>query len=169
MLAPIHVENSGRVLGANGPICVHFTIRNCSHPLHRSRFGLIQEAQMNCSGVWRLRFMGLLLARSCRLGSSNEDWFSFWVNLTINDLKEKPGARLTRKIDSTLSCIGSYHPCHRALKQQANSSCYQKLIDIFIEVGLIAFVDRHLEERGSTCHNYRSLYSSMKSPSKHSI
>jgi hypothetical protein len=33
---------------------------------------------MICSGVWRLRFMGLLLAKSGRLGSSHKDWFSFW-------------------------------------------------------------------------------------------
>ena len=29
-------------------------------------------------GVWRLRFMGLLLARSGRLGSSDKHWISFW-------------------------------------------------------------------------------------------
>jgi hypothetical protein len=28
--------------------------------------------------LWRLRFMGLLLAKSGRLGSSHKDWFSFW-------------------------------------------------------------------------------------------
>jgi len=33
---------------------------------------------MICSGVWRLRFMGLLLAKSGRSGSSHKDWFSFW-------------------------------------------------------------------------------------------
>lgn len=29
-------------------------------------------------GVWRLRFMGLLLAKSGRLGSSHKYWLSFW-------------------------------------------------------------------------------------------
>ena len=49
MLAPIHVENSGQLLGANGPICVHFTARNSSHPLRRNWFGLIQEALLNAN------------------------------------------------------------------------------------------------------------------------
>jgi hypothetical protein len=44
MLAPIHVENSGQLLGANGPICVHFTARTCSNPLRCNWSGLIQEA-----------------------------------------------------------------------------------------------------------------------------
>jgi hypothetical protein len=47
MLAPIHVENSGQLLGSNGPICVHFNARNCPHPLRWKWFGLIQEA------LWR--------------------------------------------------------------------------------------------------------------------
>jgi hypothetical protein len=33
---------------------------------------------MICSGLWRLRFMGLLLANSGRYGSSHKNWFSFW-------------------------------------------------------------------------------------------
>jgi hypothetical protein len=36
MLTPIHVENSGRLLGANDHIYLHFTARNCSHPLRRN-------------------------------------------------------------------------------------------------------------------------------------
>jgi hypothetical protein len=43
-LAPIHVENFEQLLGANGPICVHFTARNCSYPLRRNWFALLQEA-----------------------------------------------------------------------------------------------------------------------------
>jgi hypothetical protein len=38
----------------------------------------VRSLRMICSGVWRLRFMGLLLAKSGRLGSSHKDWFSFW-------------------------------------------------------------------------------------------
>jgi hypothetical protein len=37
-------ENSGLLLGTNGPICVHFTARNCPDPLLRNWSGLIQEA-----------------------------------------------------------------------------------------------------------------------------
>jgi hypothetical protein len=33
---------------------------------------------MICSGLWRLRFMGLLLAKSGRSGSSHKGWISFW-------------------------------------------------------------------------------------------
>jgi hypothetical protein len=44
MLAPIHVENFEQLLGANGPICVHFTAKNCSYPLRRNWLALLQEA-----------------------------------------------------------------------------------------------------------------------------
>jgi hypothetical protein len=46
MLASIHVENFEQLLGANGPICVHFTAKNCSYPLRRNWFALLQEAQI---------------------------------------------------------------------------------------------------------------------------
>jgi hypothetical protein len=38
----------------------------------------VRRVGMICSGVWRLRFMGLLLAKSGRWGSSHKGWFSFW-------------------------------------------------------------------------------------------
>ena len=46
MLTSVHVENSGRLLGANEPNLVHLIRENCSHPLHRSRSGFSQEAQV---------------------------------------------------------------------------------------------------------------------------
>jgi hypothetical protein len=33
---------------------------------------------MICSGLWRLTFMGLLLAKSGWWGSSHKHWFRFW-------------------------------------------------------------------------------------------
>jgi hypothetical protein len=38
------VENFEQLLGANGPICVHFTARNCSYPFRCNWFALLQEA-----------------------------------------------------------------------------------------------------------------------------
>jgi hypothetical protein len=43
--------------------------------------------RMIFSGVWRLRFMGLLLAKSGRQGISHKDWFSFLGP------RQLPGAR----------------------------------------------------------------------------
>ena len=58
MLAPIHVENFEQLLGANGPICVHFTAKNCSYPLRRNWFALLQEALsgpiFDYSDTWQL-------------------------------------------------------------------------------------------------------------------
>lgn len=44
MLAPIHVDNSGQLLGTNGPVCVQFTARNSSSPLRCNWSGFIQVA-----------------------------------------------------------------------------------------------------------------------------
>ena len=38
------MENSGRLLGANRSICVHYTDSNSSHQLRRNWSALIQEA-----------------------------------------------------------------------------------------------------------------------------
>jgi len=38
----------------------------------------VRSLLMMCSGVWRLRFVGLLLAKSGRRGSSHKGWFSLW-------------------------------------------------------------------------------------------
>jgi hypothetical protein len=38
----------------------------------------VRSLRMICSGVWRLRFMGRLLAKPGRQGSSQKNWFSFW-------------------------------------------------------------------------------------------
>jgi hypothetical protein len=47
MSTSVHVENSGRLWGALGPIGVHSTAENCSDPLCRRRSSLFQEARSN--------------------------------------------------------------------------------------------------------------------------
>ena len=37
----------------------------------------VRSLRMICSGVWHLRFMGLLLAKSGRWGGSHKGWLSF--------------------------------------------------------------------------------------------
>ena len=44
MLAPVHVENVGRLFGSNQPIYAHFTAFNSSDQLQRKRSSIIQEA-----------------------------------------------------------------------------------------------------------------------------
>jgi hypothetical protein len=44
MLTPIHVENSGPLLGSDQPVHAQSTVRNCQDPLHCSGSALIQEA-----------------------------------------------------------------------------------------------------------------------------
>jgi hypothetical protein len=44
MLAPVHVENFGLLLGSNQPISAHFTAFNSSDQLQRKRSSIFQEA-----------------------------------------------------------------------------------------------------------------------------
>jgi hypothetical protein len=44
MLAPVHVENFGRLYGSNQPISAHFTAFNSSDQLQRKRSSIFQEA-----------------------------------------------------------------------------------------------------------------------------
>jgi hypothetical protein len=44
MLAPVHVENFGRLFGSNQPISAHFTAVNSSDQLQRRRSSIFQEA-----------------------------------------------------------------------------------------------------------------------------
>ena len=44
MLTPVHVENSGPLLGSNRPVCAHFSVKKGPDPLRRSGSGFIQEA-----------------------------------------------------------------------------------------------------------------------------
>ena len=44
MLAPVHVENFGRLFGSNQPISAHFTAFNSSDQLQQKRFDLYKEA-----------------------------------------------------------------------------------------------------------------------------
>jgi hypothetical protein len=44
MLAPVHVENVGRLFGSNQPISAHFTAFNSSDQLQQKRFDLYTEA-----------------------------------------------------------------------------------------------------------------------------
>jgi hypothetical protein len=44
MIAPVHVENVGRLFGSNQPISAHFTAFNSSDQLQQKRFDLYKEA-----------------------------------------------------------------------------------------------------------------------------
>jgi hypothetical protein len=44
MLAPVDVENFGRLYGSNQPISAHFTAFNSSDQLQRKRSSIFQEA-----------------------------------------------------------------------------------------------------------------------------
>jgi len=44
MIAPVHVENFGRLFGSNQPISAHFTAFNSSDQLQQKRFDLYKEA-----------------------------------------------------------------------------------------------------------------------------
>jgi hypothetical protein len=44
MLAPVYVENFGRLYGSNQPISAHFTAFNSSDQLQRKRSSIFQEA-----------------------------------------------------------------------------------------------------------------------------
>jgi hypothetical protein len=44
MLAPVHVENFGRLFGCNQPISSHFAAFNSSDQLQRKRSSIFQEA-----------------------------------------------------------------------------------------------------------------------------
>jgi hypothetical protein len=44
MLAPVHVENFGRLFGSNQPISSHFAAFNSSDQLQRKRSSIFQEA-----------------------------------------------------------------------------------------------------------------------------
>jgi hypothetical protein len=44
MLAPVHLENFGRLYGSNQPISAHFTAFNSSDQLQRKRSSIFQEA-----------------------------------------------------------------------------------------------------------------------------
>jgi hypothetical protein len=47
MLAPVHVENFGRLYGSNQPISAHFTAFNSSDQLQRKRSSIFQKALAN--------------------------------------------------------------------------------------------------------------------------
>jgi hypothetical protein len=49
MLAPVHVENFGRLYGSNQPISAHFTAFNSSDQLQRKRSSIFQEALIEFS------------------------------------------------------------------------------------------------------------------------
>jgi hypothetical protein len=49
MLAPVHVENFGRLYGSNQPISAHFTAFNSSDQLQRKRSSIFQEALSRAS------------------------------------------------------------------------------------------------------------------------
>jgi hypothetical protein len=44
MLTPIHVENSGPLLGSNQPVGAHVSDKNGLHPLRRNGSSLVQVA-----------------------------------------------------------------------------------------------------------------------------
>jgi hypothetical protein len=44
MIAPVHVENFGRLFGSNQPISAHFTAFDSSDQLQQKRFDLYKEA-----------------------------------------------------------------------------------------------------------------------------
>jgi hypothetical protein len=75
MLAPIHVENFEQLLGANGPICVHFTARNCSYPFRCNWFALLQEAPISLDGFGGGHLHLLLEDGACAIltGKSNNN------------------------------------------------------------------------------------------------
>jgi Transposase IS66 family len=51
MLAPVHVENFGRLFGSNQPISAHFTAFNSSDQLQRRRSSMFQEALLKIKGI----------------------------------------------------------------------------------------------------------------------